>query len=336
MGGVGGGGMGGVGGGGGVGSASAQEHLLRVLRDAHSEAALDTERTLLAIEKASDKAAAERAAAERAAAAAPAAAAAAAAGGGGKGGQAALGAADSRPGEGRAGPSPSGGGGCPLARHRLLLLAFLGRHTEALDLLATSVNDVHLAYSYCADHAAILPPDDHRAGTERAGFGGGGSVGGGSPSLFLQLLERYLRPPAGASKGAATGAATGTGKEPMVHHAAALLRLWPEGVSAVEALRRLPADLPLADLEGGLVSLLRDHRARLRHSQVRAALLRANSLQTRAELHSKRSRKLVVGSETECAVCGRRIGNAAFAWVPSGSFAHIGCHAGTASTNPFD
>ena len=124
----------------------------------------------------------------------------------------------------------------------------------------------------------------------------------------------------------------------MVAQAAALLRRWPEDVSVVEALRRLPADLPLSDLEGGLVSLLRQSRTRLRNSQVRAALLRANSLQTRAELSSKRGRKLVVGHETECAVCGRRIGNAAFVWLSSGSFAHIGCHAGGggASTNPFD
>ena len=242
----------GGGGGGGGAAEAARERLLHVLRESHLEAALDTERTLLAIEKATASTNVQS-----------------------------------------------------LGRHRLLLLGFLGRHREALDVLTTQLHDVSLAYEYCAEQSSAAPPAQPAAA-----------------SLFVQLLERYLRP--------------SDGRAPMLDCASELLKRWPEGVSSVEALKRLPAELPIAALEPGLAALLRDAKERLRHSQVRAALLRAVSLQTRAELQAKRSRKLVVDAQTECAVCGRRIGQAAFVWLASGSFAHIGCHggAGVASTNP--
>ncbi len=53
--------------------------------------------------------------------------------------------------------------------------------------------------------------------------------------------------------------------------------------------------------------------------------MRAVSVHTRADLQAKRGKRIVVTSETECVVCGRRIGNAAFAWLASGRFAHVGC-----------
>ena len=95
-----------------------------------------------------------------------------------------------------------------------------------------------------------------------------------------------------------------------LEQASELLKQWPDDLSATQALKRLPASLPVARVEQALAHLLRSAQERLRHSQVQASLLRSVSLQTRAELQSKRGGRLVVTDETECVVCGRRIGNA--------------------------
>ena len=190
----------------------------------------------------------------------------------------------------------------PLARHRLLLLGALGRHSEAIDLLAGRIDTVDLAESYCAAHS------------ERTAPAAGASAATAGASLFVQLLERYFRPADGAP--------------PNLASANELLARWPsEQTSAIDALRQLPAHLPICELESGLTALLGGTHERQRASQMRAALLRAVSLQTRAELQQKRGRRLVVNDETECVVCGRRIGSAAFAYVASsGAFMHHGCH----------
>ena len=308
---------------GGVAPSAAQEKLYHVLRAAHSEAALDNGRTLLAVEKA-------------------AAAAAAAAG---------KSATPVR--------SPDAGGTCavcgaaaskrcssckrvsycseacqrngwkthktecspepappppPLTRHRLLLLGFLGRHREALDLLASDAADIDLACEYCREHSGPLTTTPDQPPAPSSSSSASTTASTSPPSLFLQLLERYLTPPSPS--------------EPrMTARASDLLRKWPANVSAVEALRRLPQDLPLSDIEGGLMALLRATKQRQRQWHIRSALIRANSLTARADLHERRAKRVVVDAETECFVCGRRIGNAAFTWLANGTFAHIGCHA---------
>ena len=197
-------------------------------------------------------------------------------------------------------------------------MGYLGRHKEALDLLTAAplAGERALAREYCRDHHAR------------------------APSLYVQLLERYLSPSSSppssssssssANANAAAGATTpGAPAASGLESACELLKEWPADLSAVEALKRLPPTLPIAQVEGALAHVLRSSQERLRHSQVRASLLRAVSLQTRAQLQAKRGGRLVVTDETACIVCGRRIGNAAFTWVASaGTFAHIGCDRG--------
>jgi hypothetical protein len=189
-----------------------------------------------------------------------------------------------------------------LGRHRLLLLGLLGRFDEAVDLLVGPLNDLELAVEFCGGEYSRAPSSSPSP----------------SPPLFVRMLERFVHPAGGAP--------------PMLKEATALLQRWPENVSAVEALRRLPPQTLIAEIESGIASLLRESKERLRATQLRAALLRAVSLQTRAELQKKRGRRLVVHEDTECAICGRRLGNAAFIWLANGTFAHIGCGP---NANPF-
>ena len=95
--------------------------------------------------------------------------------------------------------------------------------------------------------------------------------------------------------------------------------------SAIDALRKLPPSLPISSLESGLSALLRGAQERQRVAQMRSALLRAVSLQTRAELQQKRGKRIVVGDESTCFICGRRIGNAAFCSVGEKGLAHLAC-----------
>jgi hypothetical protein len=50
------------------------------------------------------------------------------------------------------------------------------------------------------------------------------------------------------------------------------------------------------------------------------------SVQTRAELLEKRSKRIIVREDAQCIVCSRRIGTAAFVVVRAEKLAHIGCH----------
>ena len=100
----------------------------------------------------------------------------------------------------------------------------------------------------------------------------------------------------------------------------------------MEALKRLPRELPIASVHDGLRTMVLASQERLRHAQLLAALQRSVAMRTRATLHETRSQRLVVTSDTECGVCGRRIGHAAFCWIASTqSFAHMGCTGGAGS-----
>lgn len=212
------------------------------------------------------------------------------------------------------------GGLHALARPRLWLLRRLGRHDDALSLLVDTLADPQLAYDFCADVSEATAADPATATTVATGAPATGAPATSSPSssaappsaaLFLQLLGRYVRPADGAA--------------PNLAAANALLHKWPPSVPAVEALKRLPPSVPIEQVQTGVAALLSDVNERLRATQVHASLLRAVSLQTRAELLEKRSRRLMVREDTECVVCGRRIGTAAFAALPNSTFAHIGC-----------
>ena len=186
-----------------------------------------------------------------------------------------------------------------LAPHCAQLLARLGRHERALQLLAAVAPA--LALQYCEQHYA---PD----GSARGGGGGGG---GGSAGVFDTLLAAYLQPAGG-------GAA-------QLDPALELLRLHAARVDAMGAVRLLPADAPLGRLLPRLEALLR-----LADEQRRAELLRCNlhkavSVQVHASLLEQRRQRLVVTDAVACCVCGRRLGNVAFAALPGGGIAHIGC-----------
>lgn len=71
-------------------------------------------------------------------------------------------------------------------------------------------------------------------------------------------------------------------------------------------------------------------RLRLAEEKRRGALLTANlhkavSVQVRAALLEQRQQRLVVTDGVPCCVCGRRLGNVAFAALPGGGMAHVGC-----------
>ena len=79
-------------------------------------------------------------------------------------------------------------------------------------------------------------------------------------------------------------------------------------------------------------------RLRLAEEKRRGALLTANlhkavSVQVRAALLEQRQQRLVVTDGVPCwsCVCGRRLGNVAFAALPGGGMAHVGCVQGKLS-----
>ena len=82
----------------------------------------------------------------------------------------------------------------------------------------------------------------------------------------------------------------------------------------------------MAKLQPGIDVLLRASHEKRRQSQIRASLSKSVSVQTKGALVERRAGRVLVKEETECGNCRKRIGSAAFAVLPGGGLAHIGCY----------
>ncbi len=104
-----------------------------------------------------------------------------------------------------------------------------------------------------------------------------------------------------------------------------LVRLHAPRLDPLHALRLLPADAPLPLLLPSLETLLRLAEERRRAALLTCNLHKAVSVQVHAALLEQRRQRLVVTEGVACCVCGRKLGNVAFAAVPGGGMAHVGC-----------
>ena len=104
-----------------------------------------------------------------------------------------------------------------------------------------------------------------------------------------------------------------------------MLRLHAPRLDALHALHLLPADAPLPPLLSSLEALLRLAEERRRDALLTCNLHKAVSVQVHAALLEQRRQRLVVTDSVACCICGKRLGNVAFAALPGGGMAHVGC-----------
>uniref|UniRef100_A0A1I8EUR0 CNH domain-containing protein n=1 Tax=Wuchereria bancrofti TaxID=6293 RepID=A0A1I8EUR0_WUCBA len=186
----------------------------------------------------------------------------------------------------------------PLYEERALLLGRLKKHQQALAIYTQILKNYKAAEKYCMN--CYEPNDPERS------------------KIFLTLLQMYTNPPDTSIVGLMHS--DHCQAIPNPNEAVRILKEHSDVFDPVEALTSLPLDYTLKSVWPGLVTILqtahnRKHTTMIHKSVCDAALKR--TLRRKALSHST---KFVVDYEIDCAACGKKIANSAFARYPNGRF----------------
>ncbi|KAK7553646.1 vacuolar sorting protein 39 domain 2-domain-containing protein [Phyllosticta citricarpa] len=206
---------------------------------------------------------------------------------------------------------------------RAIVLSKMGQHKQALQIYVFQVKDYEKAEDYC-NHVYLSSIKNPAARTSRAT---------GKPSAFLHqdpedaepsiyhtLLSLYLTPP--------------PPQTPNFEPALSLLSRHGARLPASSTLDLIPPSLPIADLESYFRGRIRSANS-VRNSERIVAQLRAvEKLSVEKDLLlgtgsvdrvGGRNRRVVVGEDRHCSVCGKRFGNSAIRVYPDDVVVHYGC-----------
>ncbi|KAL3984658.1 Vacuolar sorting protein 39 domain 1 family protein [Acanthocheilonema viteae] len=191
-----------------------------------------------------------------------------------------------------------------LYEERALLLGRLKKHQQALAIYTQILKNYKAAEKYCTD---CYEPEDPQ-----------------HSKVFLILLQMYTNPPDTSIVGLMQSDHCQAIPNPS--EAVRILKEHSDMFDAVEAVTSLPLDYTLKCVWPGLVTILqtahdKKHTTMIHKSVCDAALKRA--LRQKAVSHST---KFVVDYEIECAACGKKIANSAFARYPNGRLEHFYCY----------
>uniref|UniRef100_A0A0R3RRQ7 CNH domain-containing protein n=1 Tax=Elaeophora elaphi TaxID=1147741 RepID=A0A0R3RRQ7_9BILA len=191
-----------------------------------------------------------------------------------------------------------------LYEERALLLGRLKKHQQALAIYTQILKNYKAAEKYCLD--CYEPKDPERS------------------KVFLILLQMYTNPPDTSIVGLMQS--DHYQAIPNPDEAVRVLKEHSDMFDPVEAVTSLPLDYTLKCVWPGLITILQKahnkrHTTMIHKSVYDAALKR--SLRRKAVSHST---KFVVDYEIECAACGKKIANSAFARYPNGRLEHFYCY----------
>jgi hypothetical protein len=165
-----------------------------------------------------------------------------------------------------------------LARHEVALYRKCGLHARALELLVMQLADTAAAEEYCLGNQ------------------------GDQVDPFLDLLCIYFRPENAQRY-----------REPML----LVLERHGHRIDATAVVARLPADLPIADLQLYLGLVLARNTRRLCQLRVEKNLHVALNIKTRSKLVRRHRRNVSITADTRCAQCQRPIATQPFVLDPS-------------------
>lgn len=104
-----------------------------------------------------------------------------------------------------------------------------------------------------------------------------------------------------------------------------LSRRW-DRINGAQALKLLPRETKLQDLQSFLGPLLRKSSEMYRNCSVIKSLRQSENLQVKDELYSQRKAVVKVTSDSMCSLCRKKIGTSVFAVYPNGStLVHFVC-----------
>jgi hypothetical protein len=160
-----------------------------------------------------------------------------------------------------------------MQQERVLLLKRLGRHEDVLTMLMHNGANVPAAEEYCD------------------------SVYDTDPNVYHHMLRVCVHPP--------------HGQRPLLQLAASLLLKHGQRMDVLQALALLPPSMPLQLLQPYLECTIRRSAELLRDSLLRRNMLRGHHVDLKVQLLQQQAQRVVIGTDSACVVCNRKIG----AWL---------------------
>jgi hypothetical protein len=217
---------------------------------------------------------------------------------------------------------------------RAIVLSHMGNHRQALQIYVFQIKDHQKAEDYCnqqylldstnaahtngADHGGTKPHQPAHPGVTPTlvPASDGEDV---EPSIYHTLLSLYLTPP--------------KPHEPQWPPALDLLSKHGARLPASSTLEIIPPTLPVKELESYFRGRIRSANTAMNEDRIRARLEGVEKVDVEAKLLlGVRGRKVVVGEERLCGVCGKRFGGSAVRVYPDGGVVHYGCLRGGRNT----
>ncbi|KAA8895150.1 vacuolar sorting protein 39 domain 2-domain-containing protein [Sphaerosporella brunnea] len=177
---------------------------------------------------------------------------------------------------------------------RAVVLSKMGRHKAALEIYVFKLHDHDKAEHYCMKV--------HREN------GDGSSE---ADTIYHALLSLYLQPPAPYNQ--------------QLDPALAILSRHGARLEADEALKLIPENVRVSDLEAYFESRIRAANARVSENRIIAALRKSHLLDVKERLLGARNSHATVAEESVCPVCHKRLGLSVIWRLPTGQVVHYGC-----------
>jgi tetratricopeptide (TPR) repeat protein len=221
-----------------------------------------------------------------------------------------------------------------LFESRAIVLSQMGNHRQALQIYVFQIKDHQKAEDYCnrqyiIDSTNVTDTNGAHHGSAKANqiahpgitptlvpASDGEDL---EPSIYHTLLSLYLTPP----------------KPHEAQWAPALDLLSKHGarLPASSTLEIIPPTLPVKELESYFRGRIRSANTAMNEDRIRARLEGVEKANIEAKLLlGVRGRKVVVGEERLCGVCGKRFGGSAVRVYPDGGVVHYGCLRGGRNT----
>ncbi|MCP9262751.1 Vam6/Vps39-like protein [Dirofilaria immitis] len=192
-----------------------------------------------------------------------------------------------------------------LYEERALLLGRLNRHQQALAIYTQILKNYKAAEKYCMNCYESKDPERSK--------------------VFLILLQLYTNPPDTSIVGLMQSDHCQTVPNPG--EAVRILKSTVTClIQVVEAVTSLPLDYTLKCVWPGLITILQTAHAKKHTTVIHKSVCDAALKQVLRRKTMLCSTKFVVDYEIECAACGKKIANSAFARYPNGRLEHFYCY----------
>jgi tetratricopeptide (TPR) repeat protein len=188
---------------------------------------------------------------------------------------------------------------------RALILERLGRHEQALSIYTTILKDMNKAQEYCIKVYEKNDPSRRE--------------------VFTILMRMLLNPPTSLMPGVVLTPEEAD-KEPDLRSAIKLLHDFAPFIEPFRALKCLPDDNEVQEIQNFLKTSVQNHFSERRKLLIQKGLIQSEHLRAATEKISYESDTFTVSDSIVCAVCRKRFSNqSAFARYPDGSIVHFSC-----------